>query len=65
MKIREQDEELSPFKSNYDIYEEHNELVMKATTLNLCYIVLMTKDSGDVKALLGSIGDKRGQEEDA
>ncbi len=56
MKIREQDEELSPFKSNYDIYEEHNELVMKATTLNLCYIVLMTKDSDDVKALLGSMG---------
>ena len=56
MKIRKEDDELNPFQSNYDIYEEHDELVMKATKLNLCYIVLSTKESEDVKEILNSMG---------
>lgn len=56
MKIRKEDDELNPFQSNYDIYEEHDELVMKATKLNLCYIVLSTKQSEDVKEILNLMG---------
>ncbi len=56
MKIRKEDDELNPFQSNYDIYEEHDDLVMKATKQNLCYIVLSTKQSEDVKEILNSMG---------